>query len=208
MYLPERFRVDDNALLHDFIQRYSFATIITNAGGQTLISHAPVTLDRTVGAHGLLRAHIAAANPQVQHVSTGVEAIALFQGPHGYVSPRWYAGKLEVPTWNYTAVYAAGPLRELAGDGDKLALLQQLALDNEGPDGWTFDNNAQWIRAMLRHIVAFEIPIARLNGKFKLSQNKGTKDRDNVATLFAESANPSLRDLARYMRHVNSGGSD
>ena len=203
MYLPDRFRVEDVARLHDFMRRYSFAVIITNAGGETMLSHAPTVLDVSRGTHGVLRAHLASTNPQVTHIGAGAEAVVLFQGPHGYVSPSWYTGPLEVPTWNYTAVYATGIARSLPDANDTLDLLEQLALQNEGPEGWRFDRNAQWIQVMLRQITAFEIPIARLNGKFKLSQNKGPRDRRAVIDVFSHSDDPAQRDLAQFMEEMN-----
>ena len=205
MYLPDRFRVDDTSRLHEFMERHSFAVMITHGEGETLISHVPVILDRAYGQYGRILAHLAAANPQVRHIESGAQATVLFQGPHAYVSPRWYASPLEVPTWNYTAVYASGRLRALESAEETLKVLRQLAHNNEGEAGWKFDPGAQWIGVMLRQILAFEMPVEKLNGKFKLSQNKGSRDREGVIREFEASGHPDLQELAGLMREMNAG---
>src|SRR5580658_2787659 len=122
MYVPASFQVDDPVRLADFIQRYGFATFVTFEGGSPFASHLPMLFRPEAGPHGTLVSHMARANPQWQHFAEGREALAIFHGPHSYISPAWYKTTPAVPTWNYAVVHAYG-LPAIIEDHDRIASL-------------------------------------------------------------------------------------
>jgi transcriptional regulator len=142
MYVPKTFAIDDVPLLHDFMQQFNFATLVTQRGGELIASHLPFVLDRTVEPYGTLRAHLAIRNPQLADLKSGAEALVIFQGPHTYVSPTWYVKPENVPTWNYTAVHAYG-IPKIADRAGMITLLRDLVAQH---DQWTFDPDASWIQ--------------------------------------------------------------
>jgi transcriptional regulator len=202
MYIPDYFREQDVQVLHDFIERYNFAALVTQQGGEMVASHIPFVLDRSDGQYGVLRAHIAKKNEQLAHLHAGGEVLVIFQGPHSYISPMWYANQMNVPTWNYAVVHAYGRPRMLDGC-ELLELLAGLVKQHEPPppQGWRFDAEERWIRQMLEQIEGFEIPIAKLEGKFKLNQNRTAADRRGVIDTLARSEDSVERAVADLMRH-------
>lgn len=108
MYIPPAFRTEDAEKLAALIQKHSFATLITHDGSAPFASHLPMLFDPESGSHGTLVSHMARANPQWQHFASGAEVLAIFHGPHSYISPSWYASGPAVPTWNYATVHAYG----------------------------------------------------------------------------------------------------
>jgi transcriptional regulator len=206
MYLPKAFAVNDLPTLHSFIEQFSFAALVTQQEGHLIASHIPFVLDRDAGAYGRLRGHVAVGNPQLKHIQSGTppsasEALVMFQGPHGYISPSWYASPQNVPTWNYTAVHAYGQPRML----DRAALvilLQDLVHQHEKlqEQPWDFDPQAGWIEKLLPQIAGFEIPIERLEGKFKLNQNRAPADRARVVEVLSVSPDPAQRRMAELIQ--------
>jgi transcriptional regulator len=203
MYLPRVFAVEDVPALHGFMEQFSFASLITQNEGKLIGSHIPFVLDREAGAHGRLRGHVAVGNPQLAHLKSGSEALVMFQGPHSYISPSWYAAQENVPTWNYTAVHAYGRPKILDRDG-LILLLKDLVHQNERnfEQPWDFDPQAPWIEKMLPQIAAFEIPIERLEGKFKLNQNRALADRRRVVEVLSASNDPEQRHMAELIRQA------
>jgi len=203
MYLPRVFAVDDVPALHGFMEQFSFASLITQNEGKLIGSHIPFVLDREAGAYGRLRGHVAVGNPQLAHLKSGSEALVMFQGPHSYISPSWYAAQENVPTWNYTAVHAYGRPKILDRDG-LILLLKDLVHQNERhfEQPWDFDPQAPWIDKMLPQIAAFEIPIERLEGKFKLNQNRALADRRRVVEVLSASNDPAQRQMAELIRQA------
>jgi transcriptional regulator len=203
MYLPRLFAVDDLPKLHGFMEQFSFASLVTQNEGHLIASHIPFVLDREAGAHGRLRGHVAVGNPQLAHLKSGSEALVMFQGPHSYISPSWYAAQENVPTWNYTAVHAYGRPRMLDRAG-LIVLLKDLVHENEKSfeRPWDFDPQAAWIEKMLPQIAAFEIPIERLEGKFKLNQNRKLADRKKVVEVLSASQDPAQRHMAELIQQA------
>jgi len=203
MYLPRVFAVDDVPALHGFMEQFSFASLITQNEGKLIGSHIPFVLDREAGAHGRLRGHVAVGNPQLAHLKSGSEALVMFQGPHSYISPSWYAAQENVPTWNYTAVHAYGRPKILDRDG-LILLLKDLVHQNERhfEQPWDFDPQAPWIDNMLPQIATFELPIERLEGKFKLTQNQQSADRRRVVEVLSASNDPAQRHMAELIRQA------
>jgi transcriptional regulator len=210
MYVPSDFAQSDVALLHEVMAANSFATVVSGGKQGLLATHVPVLIDRDRGPNGVIVAHVARANPHWQDLAES-EAMVVFQGPHGYVSPRWYTSPRMVPTWNYVAVHAYGRAR-LVWDANELkALVSRLAArheayvaEREGVEPWTLDGLPEkQLGALLKAIVGVEIPIARLEGKFKLNQNRTAADRRGVVDALAASGDPGDRALADAMtRHA------
>jgi transcriptional regulator len=177
MYIPDHFREDRPEVLHDAMRRIGFATLVTQ---DLEANHLPMLLQ-----DGMLRGHVARANP-VWKAGAG-EALAIFLGPHAYVSPSWYPSKAEtgkaVPTWNYLTVHARGSIRWIQ-DADWLrAHVTALSAAHEAgrPEPWAItDAPASYVDGLLRAIVGFELMAATLEGKWKLSQNRDAADRAGV----------------------------
>jgi transcriptional regulator len=200
MYLPKHFVENDLPTLHALLREHPLATLVTQDGDGLNANHIPLQLDTTVGEFGTLRGHIARANPLAKGLTAG-EALVIFQGPQCYISPTHYATKAihgkAVPTWNYTAVHAYGPLR-LIDDADWL-LAQVTALTTEHEAGlakpWAVsDAPTEYIAKMLSALVGIEIPITRLIGKWKVSQNQPA---ENQASLMAAFGREPMGELIR-----------
>lgn len=201
MYQPPDFRVDDQQLLHDLIERFSFATLITVEDGRPLVTHLPLLLEGETGEQGTLIGHVARANQHWQSFGPSTEVLAIFQGDHGYVSPAWYEVHPAVPTWNYLVVHAYGTPRIIDDEDGKRKVLRSLVSKFESgfAEPWAMDLPDPYLRSMMQGIVAFDMPISRLEGKFKLNQNRSVGDQQRVVAALAQSQNPSDRALATAM---------
>ncbi len=199
MYIPKAFREDDINTLHTFMQEYSFATLITQHEGVPFATHLPFILDAQRRSSGTLLAHMARANPQWHDFVSEQEVLVIFQGPHAYVSPSWYEVELSVPTWNYAVVHAYG-IPRLIEDGEELyQLLKTLIETHEAQfkNPWPFQLPDDYLQKMIHGIVGFEIEITRLEGKFKMSQNRTESERENVIASLQES--PDTQPVAELM---------
>lgn len=197
MYRPKHFSVDDASTCHDLIAADSFGLLVTiDPDGAPFGTHLPFIIDRQDGPNGTLLAHMAKANPQWRHFGTA-PVLAVFSGPHSYVSPTLYATSPNVPTWNYAVVHAYG-VPQLIEDQEEVAdLMRRLSADHEGPDGWTYDSTPETYRAgMQKGIMAFRIPIDRLEGKWKMSQNRTPEDRAGVREGLGRSADAMIRAVS------------
>ena len=205
MYTPKFNQVIDRAILLEAMQENSFALLAGpgNAENATLIAtHLPLIV-KDEGAHGLIEGHFAKANRHWEALA-GRETLVVFSGPHSYVSPTLYTETLSVPTWNYIAVHAYGTLALVEDADEKDALLKSLIAIHEPsyaeqwrgfPEGYR--------RTLLAGIVGFRIPIARIEGKFKLSQNRKEAERNNVRTAHA-AGTPDQRSLAAWMERLGN----
>ncbi|HWA95954.1 MAG TPA: FMN-binding negative transcriptional regulator [Terracidiphilus sp.] len=201
MYTPKFNQISDHALLLEAMRTYSFAVLYgAAADGAPTATHLPLVV-RDEGPHGLIEGHFAKANAHWQSLA-GHETLIVFSGPHTYVSPTNYAEELSVPTWNYIAVHAYGKLELVEEDAAKDALLKGLIAQHEPAyaDRWHALPEG-FKRTMLAGIVGFRMPIARIEGKFKLSQNRPAGDRDRIrATQSAGSADE--QSLAAWMQRL------
>lgn len=206
MYSPARFRQSDVPQLHAQMQETGLA-VLSSAGEQGLMaSHLPLLLVPEEGALGTLYGHFARANPHWRDLAGGAEVLAVFAGPDAYVHPGWYPSKAEhgkaVPTWNYIAVHAWGQA-EVFDDAARLRqLVDRLSARHENgrPHPWSIDDAPRdYLDAMLRAIVGFALPIRRLAGTWKLSQNRSAADRAGVRDALAASPDPHDRDVAARM---------
>lgn len=202
MYLPAHFKVEDFEKLAAFLDANSFATVVSHSNGHPFASHLPVLLDRETEPPGRLQGHMARANPQWQHFSNGEEALVVFHGPHAYVSPTWYESELMVPTWNYVAVHAYGMPRVIV-DADALEELIDKTIrkfEHGRTRPWTGELPADFKNKMFKAIVGFEISVTRIEGKFKLNQNRTPNDRRGVYEALSQSVQPEERQIAELMR--------
>lgn len=201
MYIPTSFLECDTATLHDFIDGHGFATLVSEQQGEPFASHLPLLLDRVAGSQGTLIGHMARANPQWQSAS-GRPVLAIFHGPHAYISPSWYEDQNVVPTWNYVAVHAVGTLR-VVEDRTRLSEIVRKTVEfYEGPreQPWSLEGpDHEFLDRMLQAIVGFEIPIDRLEGKWKLSQNHSAERQAKVIRRLHESGGADEVRIAELM---------
>lgn len=202
MYVPPAFRDDDRASIHATIRAARLSNLVTATAEGLMATPLPLLLDDREGEHGVLYGHVARANPQWKSAPIGA-AMAIFMGPDAYVTPSWYVTKQEtgkvVPTWNYVAVHAYGPV-EFFEDADRLReVVTRLTDLYEKPlaEPWAVtDAPEQFVQAQLRGIVGLRMPITRLDGKRKLSQNRSREDRARVAVGLAASERPADQQVA------------
>ncbi len=209
MYLPRHFAQDDPAVLHAFMGRYGFALLVTTVDGEPFANHLPLLHQAEGGEFGTLLGHMARPNPQWRGFADGAPALAVFHGAHAYVSPSWYASGEAVPTWNYAAVHAYGRPRVVDDHDAALAILERLvAAHEEGrPEPWGLDRvTVEFRDTQIRGIVAFEMPIERLVGKFKLSQNKSTADREGATAGLRATGEALSLEVAGMMEQADGGG--
>ena len=200
MYSPKFNQIADRSLLIEAMQAYSFAILIGPQGESLIATHLPLVI-KDEGEHGLIEGHFAHANPHWKSLANR-EVLVVFPGPHSYVSPTNYTDPLSVPTWNYIAVHACGTLQLVEDEAGKDALLAGLIQANEPafaeqwrsmPDGFR--------RTMLAGIQGFRIPIGRIEGKFKISQNRDPQERINVEATHAAGTDDQ-RALAAWMARL------
>jgi transcriptional regulator len=205
MYIPKAFQQEDRATLHALMQHYSFATLVTQHDGLPFASHLPLTLRPDDGPQGTLVGHMARANPQWHDFTPTQEVLTIFQGPHAYVSPSWYALHPSVPTWNYAAVHAYGVPQIIDDSTELYMMLQSLVQTYEAPRSqpWHFDLPEDYLQQMMQGIVGFTIRISRLEGKCKLSQNRPLGDQQRVAVALEHQGDALSAGVADLMHtHV------
>ena len=203
MYLPKHFEQQDAAAMAQLLQLHPLATVAWQSAGGLTAEHLPLMWDRGAGdgVHGTLRGHVARANP-VWREAAGAHVLAVFQGPQAYITPSWYPSKAEtakvVPTWNYAVVHLNGRLRVTEDAAWLRTLVERLTDTHEASRAqrWQVDDApADYIEQMLRAIVGIEIEVTRLQGKWKVSQNRSASDRAGVAAGLTSLE----RDAARAM---------
>ena len=202
MYVPKAFQEDDLKTLHTFMQRYNFATLISQQGGAPFASHLPVIVRPDIGPYGMLVGHMARGNSQWHDLASGTDVLAIFHGPHAYISPSWYVNHPAVPTWNYAVVHAYGTPRVIDKCDKLYAELEALVETYESgmPEPWVFDLPDQYVCDMLKGIVGFAIRITRLEGKYKLNQNRKPEDRRRVIDVLKRRASAEEHEVAALMQ--------
>ncbi len=220
MYVPKHFAEDDVGALHALMRAHAFALLTTARLGEAPVAtHLPLVLDESRGKYGTLIGHVARANPHWRAFDGKTPALAVFSGPHAYVSARWYGGVRQVPTWNYVAVHAAGLPRALDDPAQAFGLLRDLMRQHEkalpdparglgkGPRELA-DIPFAHLDKLLRGIVAFELPIDVLEGKRKLSQNKKPAERSALIEGLRATGEPSALAIAELMQAELPGAGD
>jgi transcriptional regulator len=207
MYTPKHFAETDLCRLHAAIEQHSFATLISGNAANLQASHLPLLLDRDQGAQGTLVGHMARANGQWREAAER-PVLAIFHGPHAYISPAWYDAADVVPTWNYVAVHAQGTLMLLEDPAELAQIVQRTVRQYEAgrPDPWQLDAGADYIQRLLPQIVGFRIPIDRLEGKWKLNQNHPPDRRQKVVQALSKSPREAERLIAALMQETVKKG--
>jgi transcriptional regulator len=195
VYIPPHFAVDDREVLDQVIRENSFATLISSGSEEPFATHIPLLLegDELIG-------HMARANSHWK-LFDGRPALAIFSGPHAYVSPRLYVTTPNVPTWNYVTVHVYGKPEVIAREEEAGAILRR-SLDVYDPLLPRTPELEAYMASQVRGIVAFRIPIERIEGKFKLNQNKKPEDREAVVAAFSGSAEPAELAVAGIMSEL------
>ncbi|CAO3439434.1 FMN-binding negative transcriptional regulator [Azospirillum argentinense] len=193
MYIPPAFRETDQPFIQETMHAAGLANLVTATANGLMCTPLPLFLEEHEGDMGTLYGHVAKANPQWKAPPVG-EAMAIFMGPDAYVTPSWYAGKSldgkVVPTWNYVAVHAYGPVEFFENADLLLDVVTRLTERHEAsrPRPWAVnDAPPEFIQAQLRGIVGVRLPITRIDAKRKMSQNRNSKDRANVKAGLSES---------------------
>ena len=198
LYVPRPFGAANRVAIARLVHDHPFATLVTPAAPEPHVSHVPLIWVGDCEPYGTLLGHFARANPHVE-VAAGVESIAIFHGPHAYVSPSWYADPAAaVPTWNYAVVHAHGTPRAIEDKDWLYALVTALTDSQEShrAEPWKVtDAPDEFVRATLGAIVGIEMPVTRLVGKWKSSQNRSEADRAGVSAQL-----PDPTDLVRPPR--------
>lgn len=203
MYIPSFNRFDDLQGIVAFMQRYSFATIITVKDDLPIATHLPFVVKQE-GERVILRAHFAMANSQAAD-SAGKKVLVIFAEPHAYISPKNYEKADNVPTWNYVAVHAYGTCSLLRNEEDKSELLKETISYFEADYLKQWEKlNIDFRQKMMKGITAFEIKVDDLQAKRKLSQNRSAQEFDNIITGLSHAGSSAERDIAAYMKMLKN----
>lgn len=197
MYIPKSFAQEDLPTLQQFMQANSFATLVTIEDGIPIATHLPFMLDTQTGANGTLIAHMARANSQWKAMFKDETVLVIFQGPHAYVSSSWYEEPNTIPTWNYTAVHAYGK-PHVIHDVDELDAMVARLVNHHDPT--LIDRYHHYPESKLKSIVGLTIEIERLEGKYKMSQNREVVDQEHVVDHLKQSRDSVEQSLAQMMR--------
>lgn len=207
MYVPAHFAENDRTVLHSLIRSAPFATWVNQGESELQVNHIPFLLDTSVGEFGVLRGHVARANPVWRTLSQTLPSVVVFQGPQAYITPSWYPSKREhgkvVPTWNYAVVHAHGMPRLIEDPAALLRVVSDLTDAHEANRvlPWhVADAPADYVDKLLQAIVGIEIPITRLVGKWKISQNQPLANRHGVVEGLAAADGDDAQALAALMR--------
>jgi transcriptional regulator len=202
VYLPPHFTEARPTVLIGHIERHDFGLLVSHGAAGIVASHIPFLVERQ-GEELHLLGHLARPNPQVEELRRGEEALAIFTGPHAYISPGWYAGGPSVPTWNYVDVHAYGTLRLIEEGAWLRRFLCRLTDRHEAanPVPWRMQELPEaYLDGMLKGIVGLDITVTRLEGKYKLSQNRPAVDRPRVIAALEHRADADALAVARLMR--------
>lgn len=207
MYTPRSFKVEEIDTLHAFMKANSFAIVVGVSGSRIEATHLPCLIDSTAGEFGTLRAHMARANPLWKMWTPDQEVLVIFTGPHGYVSPSWYQQQVTVPTWNYAAVHVSGKPHIISDTETLHALVTEQVRMYEEKEKSTWDQSLMQslMGSELKAIVGFEIPIERIEGKFKFNQNRSAADQHGVVFALERSGCPFKKSVANVMRSLQGG---
>jgi transcriptional regulator len=207
IYAPPAFHVEELSARQDLITTNNFGMLIVAGTEGLRVSHIPFLLDRDRGSLGHLRCHVAKANPIWRKIEAS-SLLAVFSGPHAYISPDWYANPSLVPTWNYTAAYVHGQARTMANDEldtllADLTVAEESQITNKAP--WSVDAvPAETYEQMRKSIVGLDIAITAIDGKAKMSQNRGADDRAGVVEALQGLGTPDARAVAGLIETYNS----
>lgn len=204
MYTPKHFREDDLATLQTLMRQYSFATLVSaQEDGLPVATHLPVLLDEEPAPYGTLKAHLALGNAQWRSFQEEREVLVIFQGPHAYISPSWYGVELSVPTWNYAAVHAYGKPRLITEQGELYEHLSTMiaTYESQFPNPWPFEKLPMgYVEKTMKGTIGLSIQITRLEGKYKMNQNRSLQDQQQVIEQLQAAGDTTTRDVASIMQ--------
>lgn len=208
MYIPAAFRETRLDVLHALIRQYSFGTLVSIVEGEPFATHLPFLFDAERGTHGTLVGHLARATPHWRSFSP---SLAIFQGPHAYISPNWYVAQQAVPTWNYAVVHAYGTPVVIDDPRRTREILERLVgtFESGRPAPWSTTRlDESFLATMQKAIVAFEMPLTRLEGKTKLSQNRPSEDAAGAIAGLCAEGGPLEQETARLMEQALTGAAN
>ena len=202
MYIPAHFKMKETAEIRTFVKAHPFGILLSNGSQVPDVTHLPLQLMTNEEGNDSINIHLSKANPHAKALENGESVVAVFLGENGYISPRWYAEKYNVPTWNYTAVHAFGTLRKIENEDELMKLVDQLTIEHEAgaKSPWSADWSVEKIRRMLNAIIGFELKVERWEGKKKIGQNRSAEDQASLKLNLEKSAETAYQFLARQMK--------
>lgn len=205
MYTPPHFKETNPERLEALIRDYAFGMLVSVHDGLPFVSHIPFLFERRDSGSAVLLGHIAKANPQWRDMASGQTMLAVFNGPHAYISPGWY-GSPGVPTWDYAVVHVYGQARTVEAEAETEKILERLTAVYEAnqPKPWKFSFGPEWRAKLLGMVTGFEMQIQRVEGKFKLDQHRSAEDQRAVAERLTESGEPLSIAVAKLMQFGSS----
>lgn len=202
MYMPKHFAEPRIEVMHDLMREQPLATLITHSPAGLDANHVPLNFVANGSPFGTLQGHIARANPLWTEIANGIDVLAVFNGPHAYISPSWYATKAQtgkaVPTWNYAVVHAHGTLRVINDEAWLRTQIEALTVHHEAslPHPWSVsDAPADYTEKMIAAVIGIEIKITRLTGKWKTSQNQPAENQAGIIEALRCNGNSAMADL-------------
>ncbi len=202
MYIPMSFAETDEQRIREFVRSHPFAQLTSFDGHEPVVSHLPLLLNQTAGDEGQLLGHFAKANSQWKHAD-GTTVLAVFSGPHAYISSSWYETLKSVPTWNYTAVHIYGRLNVVNEAQQLEEIVKELVdfMEEDQKTAWSMkDAGDDFIGQLLRLVIGFTIDIERIEAKFKLSQNHSKERQQLVINALKERTDDDSQQIAALMR--------
>lgn len=200
MYLPSHYEIKDLPLLCSFIEDYPFGSLVTNSNSELNANHYPFLIDHA--GEITLWTHLARSNPQWKNFMHSPDCLLIFTGPHAYISPTYYENKLNVPTWNYTAVHLNCDAEIVEDVLEQKVLMKRLveSFERQNSTQWNFDLPEEFSNKLLNAIVWIKFKVKKIDGKFKLSQNREKSDYQKVLTEFSNRTSDNDRELLKYMK--------
>ena len=202
MYIPAHFKIKETAEIRTFVKAHPFGMLLSNGSQVPGVTHLPLQLMTDEEGKDSINIHLSKANPHANTLKDGESVVAVFLGTNGYISPRWYAAKDNVPTWNYTAVHAFGRLRKIEKEAELMKLVDQLTIEHEegAESPWRADWSVEKIRKMLNAIIGYEMKVERWEGKKKIGQNRSAEDQASLKRNLEKSADSAYQFLAQQMK--------
>ncbi len=196
------FAENDEKRIREFVKTYPFAQLSSFDGHNPVVSHLPLLWDESGESYGHLTGHFARANSQWEH-ACGTRVLAVFSGPHAYISSSWYETPQSVPTWNYTAVHMTGQLRIVEDPQELLEIVRDLVefMEQDQQGRWSMDQPSEdFVDQLLKMVVGFTIEVDHIEAKFKLSQNHSEQRRQRVITHLEKRPDDDSQHIAELMK--------
>ena len=200
MYIPKAFEESDKTKLLNFIKNHSFGIMFSDNGNGPFATHLPFIMNENIGGNGSLFSHMAKANPHWRDLNDK-EVLVVFSGPHAYISPTWYGEPNTVPTWNYVAVHVYGTFKMIEDKEKTKRIIEDTVhfYESSLPNPWAVQFEQQYVSGLLNALVAFEIEITKIEGKWKLSQNHSIQRQKNLAKNLAASNKYDSVEIAKLI---------